>query len=140
MVKKSVGKVRRARKRDIPAIFELIDANPGTILPRTPDELSELVKTFWVVEEKGVVVGCCCLEIYSKKICELRTLAVAKESQDQGYGRRLVRAVVREANRRGIHQILTITSARSYFENLGFGSCLREKYALFWRGTSGAKR
>ena len=136
---KRPGKIRRARKSDVPAILELIAENPDTILPRTAEELADLVRTTWVAEEKGRVVGSCCLEIYSKKICEVRTLAVLRDFRDQGYGRRLVRAVVREANRRGIHQILSITSARSFFEKLGFGSCLREKYALFWRGTSGAK-
>ena len=53
--------------------------------------------------------------------------------------RLLVEAAISEANRRGIPQILTITSALGFFERLGFGACLKEKYALFFRGTSGAK-
>ena len=131
--------LRSARSDDIPAILSLIAENPEVLLPRTIEEMMELLGTTWVVEDQGKIVGCCCLEIYSKKICEVRTLAVGKGQQGKGYGRLLVNAAIEEANRRGIPQILTITSALGFFERLGFGACLKEKYALFFRGTSGAK-
>ncbi|NDC38010.1 MAG: GNAT family N-acetyltransferase [Proteobacteria bacterium] len=131
--------LRLATVQDIPAILSLIAENPDVLLPRTTAEMQELLETTWVVEQGRTVMGCCCLEIYSKKICEVRTLAVAKGQQGKGYGRLLVNAAVAEANRRGVPQILTITSALGFFERLGFGACLKEKYALFFRGTSGAK-
>jgi amino-acid N-acetyltransferase len=134
-----VTHVRQAHSQDIPHILALIGENPEVLLPRSAAEMQELLETTWVVEEQAKIVGCCCLEIYSKKICEVRTLAVAKGHQGKGYGRLLVEAAVSEANRRGIPQILTITSALGFFERLGFGACLKEKYALFFRGTSGAK-
>lgn len=133
------AKLRPAKREDISAILSLIAANPEVLLPRTEAEMEELLDTTWVVEEGGVIQGCCCLEIYSKKICEVRTLAVSKDCQGKGYGRVLVEAAIAEANRRSIPQILTITSALGFFERLGFGACLKEKYALFHRGTSGAK-
>lgn len=134
-----IGILRLANAQDIPAVLALIGENPEVLLPRTPAEMQELLETTWVVDCEGRILGCCCLEIYSKKICEVRTLAVAKGQQGKGYGRMLVHAAIEEANRRGIPQILTITSAIGFFERLGFGACLKEKYALFFRGTSGAK-
>jgi len=135
----SIGSLRAATMLDIPAILSLIAENPEVLLPRTAPELQELLDTTWVIDDGGKILGTCCLEIYSKKICEVRTLAVAKGQQGKGYGRILVNAAIAEANRRGIPQILTITSALGFFERLGFGACLKEKYALFFRGTSGAK-
>ena len=52
----------------------------------------------------------------------------------------LTDAVVAEAQRRGIPQVLVVTSNREFFEKLNFGSCLNEKYALFWLNPEQAGR
>ena len=125
--------MRKARAEDISIILELITENPETLLPRSKQEIKELLDTTWVVDEEGKVMGSCCLEVYSKKICEVRTLAVKQEARGKGYGKLLVEAAVSEANRLGIPQILTITSTPEFFEKLQFSHDLKEKYALFWR-------
>ncbi len=128
--------LRNATRDDIGAIQHLININLDKLLPRRDDELCELIdsNTFWVVEDAGEIVGCCCLEVYSAKIAELRSLAVREDCRGKGYGEALVNIAVEEANRRNVRQVLVVTSTLEFFEKMNFGQCLNEKYALFWNG------
>ena len=126
--------LRAATERDLPEIHKLIAENAGTVLKRTDEEVMELFPNFWVIELETTIIGCCCLEIYSKKIAEVRTLAVKPEFRGRGYARALVREAIETANSNGIPQVLTVTSSPEFFEKLNFGPCLKEKYALFWNG------
>src|SRR6185503_13318997 len=124
--------IRRATLDDIDAIVGVVNTNTDRLLARDRDEIVQLLDAFWVAEVDGRIVGCCCLEVYSPKIAELRSLAVIPEFRGQGLGARLTDAAVEEAKRRGIPQVLVVTSNRAFFERLNFGPCLDEKYALFW--------
>jgi amino-acid N-acetyltransferase len=128
--------LRKATKADVPAVQKLIRANLDKLLPRADEELYELLDTLWVIDQDGEIVGCCCLEVYSPKIAELRSLAVRDDCRGHGYGAILVEAAVNEARRRNIRQVLVVTSNREFFEKMNFGSALNEKYALFWNGKS----
>jgi N-acetylglutamate synthase-like GNAT family acetyltransferase len=130
------GNLRKAQLEDIEPVQQLISANLDKLLPRKSEELRELVDTLWVVEEGGQIVGCCCLEVYSPKIAEVRSLAVREDCRHKGYGEMLVHVATEEAQRRNIRQVLVVTSTREFFENLNFGPCLNEKYALFWMGST----
>ncbi|MCC7451102.1 MAG: GNAT family N-acetyltransferase [Anaerolineae bacterium] len=130
--------LRNATRKDIGAIQHLINTNLDKLLPRKDEELLELIdgNTFWIVEDAGEIVGCCCLEVYSAKIAELRSLAVRDDCRGKGYGELLVNAAIEEANRRQIKQVLVVTSTLEFFQKMNFGQCLNEKYALFWNGTT----
>ena len=127
--------IRRASNSDISEINELLQSYPDTILPRTPEEMAELIGMFWIAEVGNEIVGCCCLEVYSPKIAEIRSVAVKEPFQRIGIGESLVNEAVTEARSRNIRQILVITSSPEYFQRLSFGQCLNEKYALFWNGS-----
>lgn len=126
--------IRKATHADIPAILNLVAANPETLLPRSEQEYAELLDTTWVAEIDGKVVGSCVLEVYSPKIAELRSFVVHGQYRDRGVGKEMAMAAVEEGERRNIREILVVTSSRDYFEKLGFSDCLHEKYALFWKG------
>lgn len=126
--------IRKATANDIPAILELVNANLGTLLPRSPGDYVELLPMTWVAISGETVVGSCVLEIYSPKIAEIRSFVVRKEYRGQGFGKGLIEAAVNEARGRDIHEIMVVTSTPQYFEKLNFGACLNEKYALFWNG------
>ena len=128
--------LRKATPADIPAVQQLINTNLDKLLPRPDQELLELIDTLWVIDQQGEIVGCCCLEVYSPKIAELRSLAVRDDCRGLGYGAMLVEAAVSEAQRRNIRQVLVVTSNRDFFERMNFGLALNEKYALFWNGKS----
>lgn len=127
--------VRKATPEDIPGIQALIRANQDKLLTRTDDEIRELLPLWWVIEDEGEIVGTCCLEVYSPKIAEIRTLAVRSGSRGRGYGAALVHTATDEAQRRRIPQVLVVTSTPEFFEALNFGPALNEKYALFWKGS-----
>jgi amino-acid N-acetyltransferase len=132
--------IRKATSGDIPGIKDLIAANPETILPRSDEELNSLIEGFWVAEHEDRVVGCCCLEIYSPKIAEIRTVIVHESARGLGVGAGLVKVAADEAERQNIREVMVVTSSPEYFTKLGFGECLHEKWALFYRGSKGPKQ
>jgi len=77
------------------------------------------------------IVGCCALEVYSKRLAEIRSLAVLLEFQGQGIATKLIETCVQEAKDKHIYEVLTITGSTSLFEKMGFGIFSNEKYALF---------
>ena len=126
--------VRKALQADIPALEAFIKpfVDDRKLLPRTYDELHELLANFFVAELDGKIVGCAALEIYSWKLAEIRSLAVGKETQGLGVGRKLVQACVDRAHERQILEVMAITSADGFFMSCGFDYTLPgEKKALF---------
>ena len=102
------------------------------ILPRTAEELSVLLRTGFVAVSGGRVVGFAALEIYSRKLAELRSLCVAPELQGQGIGRRLVKRCLALARERLVFEVMAITSRDQFFRACGFDFTLPgEKKALF---------
>jgi amino-acid N-acetyltransferase len=133
--------IRRATKADTDSIDKLIKKFPDSLLPRSRAEVEELADHFWLAYVDGPTepIGCCCLEVYSKKIAEVRSLCVLPEYRHQGVGEKLVLAAVDAAKSEKVHEVFAVTSALDFFTKIGFGPCLNEKYALFWSGTEGKK-
>ena len=126
--------IRTATVDDIPGILDLVNANLGTLLPRTDQDYAELIQTTYVYEKDGRIVGSCVLEIYSPKIAEIRSFVVHRDYRSQGVGKALIAEAVAEGRRQNIREIMVVTSAREYFEKQNFGACPNEKFALFWNG------
>jgi N-acetylglutamate synthase-like GNAT family acetyltransferase len=86
-----------------------------------------------VAEAEGVIVGCAALEVYSRKIAEVRSLAVDHHWSGQDIGSKLVHACIKRARSRGVAEVMAITSAEKFFEKQGFSFALpHEKKALFY--------
>jgi N-acetylglutamate synthase-like GNAT family acetyltransferase len=128
--------VRKFTELDLPNVQALIARNLNRLLPRSNEEIISNKELWWVAEHEGKIVGCACLEIYSPKMAELRSLVVDDAVRGLGYGKSLVEAVKSEVNLRRIPELLVITSTPEFFEKLNFGACLGEKYALFLNGVS----
>ncbi len=90
--------IRRATLDDVDAILAVVNANTDRLLARDREEIAQLLDGFWVAEVEGQVVGCCCLETYSPKIAELRSLAVLPEFRERAWVRR---SPMRPSRRRG---------------------------------------
>ena len=128
--------VRPANQGDIAGIIALIEpfVSEGKLLERTIDELAQLMPHCFVAEAAGEIVGCSALEIYSKKLAELRSLCVHPSYQGQGVGQRLVDACLERAARERVLEVLAITSAEQFFRRCGFDFTLPgEKKALFFQ-------
>lgn len=102
------------------------------LLPRTSEELGELVKTGFVAEVDQQLVGFAALEIYSSKLAEIRSLAVSPIHQGLGIGKKLVNCCVKLAREQQVLEVMAITSTEEFFQGCGFDFILpRERKALF---------
>ncbi len=126
--------VRPAKSADVNDLHRFIApfVEQERLLPRTQDELEDLTADGFVAEIDGRIVGFAALEIYSNKLAELRSLAVATEHQRHGIGKALVRACVELARQKHVFEIMAITSSEMFFQHCGFDFTLPgEKKALF---------
>ena len=126
--------IRAASPGDAPLVLELIEpyVSQGKLLPRTLDEIEELLVNGFVAELDGRILGFVALEIYSKKLAEIRSLCVAEGFQRHGIGKQLVAACVRRARERSILEVMAITSSEDFFRACGFDFTLPgEKKAFF---------
>ena len=126
--------IAKAAAADLVELSDFIKpfVDSGEILPRTYDELEYLLETFFIARLDGRLVGCAALEIYSQKLCEIRSLAVAPGAQGLGIGKGLVAACVELAAREGVYEIMAISSAEEFFKSCGFDFTLpRQKRAFF---------
>lgn len=126
--------IRLARREDVAAIRSLIEPHvtSGRLLQRATEEIEYLLPTFVVAEQDGAVVGCAALEIYSSRLAEVRSLAVADALQGLGVGRRLVEACVAIARERQVMEVMAISSNEAFFRAVGFDFTLaNERKALF---------
>lgn len=124
--------VRPARKKDMPAIRALVRLFPKQLVQRDLPR----VTSFFVATDKskdgGKVIGCCALQIYSKRIAEVRTLAVHPDFHDNGAATQLVERCRQRARDRSIKEIFAVTGQIHFFERLGFATFRREKTAMFY--------
>ncbi len=107
----------------------------GDLLPRTFDELEDLLETSYIARLDGRIVGCAALEIYSKKLCEIRSLAVDPRARGLGIGKQLVAACVELARREGIYEIMAISVAEEFFKSCGFDFTLPSLKKAFFLQT-----
>jgi amino-acid N-acetyltransferase len=126
--------IRPARGADIPALLALIEpvVQQRKVLPRTIDELTLLLPSYFVADHNGRIVGCTTLEIYSSKLAEIRSLVVAPDYQGRGIGKQLVAACVDRAKQENVLEVMAVTSSEEFFKSCGFDFTLPgEKKALF---------
>lgn len=114
--------VRKAAMRDIPPILDLINgyAATGIMLPRTEFELSEAIRDFSVVMLDGNLLGCGALHFYSPTVAEIRSLAVREKAKTHGVGRKLVAALVAEAQLHDLDAVFAFTYVVDFFKKVGF--------------------
>jgi len=114
--------VRKAVMKDIKPILDLINgyAAKGIMLPRTEFEMSESIRDFTVVTANGELLGCGALHFYSPTVAEIRSLAVHEHAKTHGVGRRLVEALVEEAERYQLDAVFAFTYVVEFFAKVGF--------------------
>ena len=114
--------VRKAAMRDIPPILDLINgyAAKGVMLPRTEFEMSEAIRDFTVVRLAGELLGCGALHFYSPTIGEIRSLAVDQRAKTKGVGRKLVGALLLEAQEYELDAVFAFTYVVEFFQKVGF--------------------
>ena len=130
-------RIRKAVTDDLVELSDFIVpfVQSGELLPRTFDELEDLLETSFIARLDGRIVGCAALEIYNKKLCEIRGLAVDPAAQRLGVGKKLVEACVALAEQEGIYEIMAISVAEDFFRSCGFDFTLPNLKKAFFLQT-----
>jgi amino-acid N-acetyltransferase len=101
-----------------------------------PEQLAQKnlpgVSSFLVATVGNTIVGCCALQIYSKRLGEVRSLAVDPNFRKRGIASRLVELSKQRARGRGVRELFAVTSQTSFFGRAGFTTFRREKTAMFF--------
>jgi amino-acid N-acetyltransferase len=113
---------RRATVADAPAIVALIDLNvpSGELLPRTRAFVEQHARDYIVATVDGAVVGCVHLDEYAPSLAEIRSLAVAPDTQGMGIGAGLVRELERLARARDLTTLFAVSNSGEFFRRLGY--------------------
>jgi amino-acid N-acetyltransferase len=122
--------IRKAKLTDVPDIHRMVNHYAGErlLLPRTLTEVYQNVWEFTVAENKGRLLGCVALKVYSHELAEIRSLCVDEALKSQGIGGELVEGLLNEAEAIGLKTVFALTVAPVFFEKLGFYQSPRERF------------
>ena len=115
-------KLEKARISDAPQIHKLINsfADKGEMLARSLSEIYENIRDYFVVRQGERVVACTALHVNWSDLAEIKSLAVADDSHQQGIGAQLVEACLKETKELGIPTVFCLTYKPAFFEKCGF--------------------
>lgn len=115
-------KIRRALIADAKTIHKLVNefARREEMIPRSINEIYENIRDFIVCDDNGTVAGVCALHILWEDLAEIRSLAVPKEYQKKGFGKKLVHACIENAKKLGITRVFVLTYQNDFFKKLKF--------------------
>jgi amino-acid N-acetyltransferase len=117
-----VSSVEKAKILDIPQIHRLINyfADKGEMLPRPLSDLYENIRDLFVIREGERVIACAALHVSWADLAEIRSVAVAEDSQMKGIGDQLIKACLREAKELGIPTVFCFTYQPNFFKRHRF--------------------
>jgi len=115
-------KLDKARISDVPQIHKLINsfADKGEMLARSLSEIYENIRDYFVVRQGERVIACTALHVNWSDLAEIKSLAVADDSHQQGIGAQLVEACLKETKELGIPTVFCLTYKPVFFEKCGF--------------------
>jgi amino-acid N-acetyltransferase len=123
--------VEKAQLSDAKAIQNLIKSDPEHLLPRSLANIKEFIHSFYIIRDGEKVVACAAFENYSKRIAEIRSMFVLPEYRSRGYGKLLVKTLMKLAPK--TQEVFVVTSSTKFFTALGFQPALKEREILFLR-------
>ncbi|MGE5325317.1 MAG: N-acetyltransferase [Actinomycetota bacterium] len=122
-------RTRNAVLPDVVAIHSIMQpyAEKNVLLPRSIGELCENVRDFVVAENDGEIIGCGALHLYGMHLAEIRSIAVSPSAKGLGAGRKLVDALMQEAERHHVTCVCLFTRIPEFFAHMGFSLATREE-------------
>jgi len=109
--------VRKATIKDVSGILDLINgyAAEGLMLPRTEDAVIQNLRDFFVAVSEKKIRGCVALHLYTDRLSEIKSLAVARDYQRQGIATKLLKRCLGEARDLGVPRVFTLTDVPEIF-------------------------
>jgi len=98
----------------------------GIILYRDEDEIATNIRSYVLAYENEIPIGVGALHIFSPFLGEIRSLAVSKNFQGKGIGKKIVSSLLEEAKKIGLKEVLVLTYQKEFFEKLGFREIPKE--------------
>jgi amino-acid N-acetyltransferase len=115
--------IRRARKKDAPAIHRLIAKSVANdeLLKRTRNDIERQAEDFFVFEVDREPVGCVAVHPFPEKsMVELACLCVDPRYENQGIGKRLMQFAENQARSTGFARIFCLsTQTFNFFQQKG---------------------
>lgn len=117
-----MNQVEKARIGDVPQMHKLINyfANKDEMLARPLSEIYENIRDYFVVREGKRVIACAALHVNWSDLVEIKSVAVAEDSQRKGIGDQLIEACLKEAKGLGVPTVFCLTYKPAFFEKRGF--------------------
>ncbi len=117
-----MNRVEKAKIQDVPQIHRLINyfADRDQMLARSLSEIYENIRDYFVVKQGEQIVACAALHVSWSDLAEIKSVAVAEDSQKQGSGTQLIEACLKEAKELGIATVFCLTYQPGFFEKFGF--------------------
>jgi len=114
--------IEKARIGDVPQMHELINyfADKGEMLARPLSEIYENIRDYFVVKEEERVIACAALHVSWSDLAEIKSVAVAEDSQKKGIGDRLIKACLKEAEELDIPTVFCFTYQPTFFKRHKF--------------------
>ncbi len=125
-----MSQVEKAKVSDVTQMHQLINyfADKDEMLARPLSELYENIRDYFVVRQGERVIACAALHVSWSDLAEIKSLAVAEDSQKQRIGAQLVETCLNEARELGIPTVFCLTYQPGFFEKFGFSQ--RDKMEL----------
>ena len=116
-----MNRVEKAKIQDVPQIHRLINyfADKDEMLARSLSEIYENIRDFFVIKQGEQIIACAALHVCWSDLAEIKSVAVAEDSQQQGIGAQLVDACLKEAKLLGIPTVFCLTYRPAFFEKFG---------------------
>ncbi len=74
----------------------------------------------------GKIIGCGALHLYGMHLAEIRSIAVTPSTKGLGAGRKLVEALLKEAERHEVTCVCLFTRIPEFFAHMGFSLAKRD--------------
>ncbi|STP13044.1 GNAT family acetyltransferase [Helicobacter mustelae] len=110
------------------------EVKQGLILPRSPEEMAQNIRSYYLALDNDKIIGFCALHIYTPRLAEIRSLVVAQDYRNQGIAQELVARNIAEGKSLGIQDFLVLTYRPNLFKRMGFEEIAKEKipYQKIW--------
>jgi len=95
-------------------------ADRGEMLPRPLSEVYEQIRDYFIIKDGERVIACAALHVNWSDLAEIKSVAVAEDSQRKGNGNQLIKACLEDARALGIPTVFCLTYKPVFFEKLGF--------------------
>lgn len=120
--------IRKATIKDVAGILTLVNgyAAEGLMLPRTEDLVIQNLRDFFVAVGEKKILGCGALHLYTDRLSEIKSLAVAQEYSRQGIATKLIKRCIAEAKDLGVPKVFTLTYVPELFLKNKFQPSVKE--------------